>query len=199
MQANVGPMLDQLRRDAAKAAAERVGTAGREANGLRAIMQEEAAARWTAGMAAQELAAAVALEAARVTTAQRLEPDILAARAEALDRIFVHAAVHMETLAAHPRLGEVLGRAIADALTYLPDGPVTVRCCRSAAQTVRAALRALGRETDSIREDPTVALGAIVESADGGIAVDVTLARLLARRRRQLSIVLNQRIQGIAP
>ena len=199
MQANAGPMLDQLRRDAAKAAAERVVTARREADGLRAVVQEEAAARRTAVIAAQERAAAVALEASRVATAQRLEPDILAARAEALDRIFVRAAAHMETLAAHPRLGEVLGRAIADALTYLPDGPVTVRCCRSAAQTVRAALRALGRETASMREDPAVALGAIVESADGGIAVDVTFARLLERRRRQLSIVLNQRIQGSAP
>ncbi len=47
-----------------------------------------------------------------------------------------------------------------------------------------------------MREDETVPLGAIAETADGAISVDCTLRQRLARLRPQLAIALVKRIEG---
>ncbi|MFI5310908.1 MAG: hypothetical protein ACHQQ3_06715 [Gemmatimonadales bacterium] len=199
MAAHAGPLLEQIRRDSASAADARIAAARADAERLDVETAARLAHRRAAAVADRERSGAAALEATRAETTQRVSRETLASRAAALDRIFATALVQMQALAAHPRLGAALGRALADALTYLPDGPVTVRCAPDAAGAVRAALPGLSRDTITVREDASVPLGAIVESADGVIAVDGTFLRRLARERPRLAIAIARQLEAPPP
>jgi vacuolar-type H+-ATPase subunit E/Vma4 len=199
MPAHAGPLLEQIRGDATAAADARIAAARAEAVRLDAETMARLAHRRATAVADRERAGASALEATRAETSQRVSRETLASRAAALDRIFAAALLQLQALAAHPRLGAVLGRALADALTYLPDGPVTVRCAPDVAGAVRAALAELGRDTITVREEDGVPLGAIVESADGAIAVDATFLRRLARERPRLAITITRQLEATSP
>src|ERR1019366_2644842 len=106
MPAHAGPLLDQIRRDAAAAAAARVAAAHAEAERLDAETAARVVHRRAAAIADRERAGASALEAARAETSQRVSRETLSSRAAALDRIFAAALLQMQALAAHPRLGD---------------------------------------------------------------------------------------------
>jgi vacuolar-type H+-ATPase subunit E/Vma4 len=196
---HAGPLLDQIRRDAAAAAEARVASARQDAARLDTESTARLEHRRASAVEDRERSRVAALEAARAETSQRVSRETLSSRAAALDRVFAAALLQMQALAAHPRLGAVLGRALADALTYLPDGPVTVRCARDVAVAVRAAVAGVagvGRDTITVREDDGVPLGAIVEAADGTIAVDATFVRRLARERPRLAITIARQMEA---
>jgi vacuolar-type H+-ATPase subunit E/Vma4 len=199
MPAHAGPLLEQIRGDATAAADARIAAARAEAERLDTETMARLAHRRATAVTDRERSGASALEATRAETSQRVSRETLASRAAALDRIFAAALLQLQALAAHPRLGAVLGPALADALTYLPDGPVTVRCAPVVAGAVRAALAELGRDTMTVREDDGVPLGAIVESADGAIAVDATFLRRLARERPRLAITMARQLEATPP
>jgi len=196
MGADTAPLLEQLRRDAAAAASERRAQAQREASTRLEEAKARAGARRATKLAERARSDERALEAAKAEAAQRMAKELLAARAAALEKVFARAHAHLEAQAAHPRLGDELSAALAEALTYLPDGAVAVRCPAAAMEIARAALRSAGRRDALVREDASVPLGAIAETADGAIAVDATFARRLVRRRPQLSISLVARLEG---
>ena len=199
MPAHAGPLLEQIRGDATAAAAARVAAARADAERLSAEATARVEHRRVAAVADRERSHVAALEATRAETAQRVSRETLSSRAAALDRVFAAALLQMQSLAAHPGLGAVLGRALADAVTYLPDGPVTVRCARDVAVAVRAAVAGLGRGAITVREDDDVPIGAIVESSDGAIAVDATFLRRLARERPRLAITIARQMEATSP
>jgi len=196
MAARTGPLLDQILRDAAASAEARIGAARAEAERVTSAASEHAGRRRRAAIADRERELTGAFEATRAETSQRVGRETLGARAAALDRIFAAAAAQLPSLTSHPRLGDVLGAALMDALSYLPDGPATVRCPSVVADAVRSGLAAAGRAGTTVRADDTVALGAIVESADGAVAVDVTFATRLVRARPRLAIAIAQTLAG---
>jgi vacuolar-type H+-ATPase subunit E/Vma4 len=199
MPAHAGPLLEQIRRDAAAAADARAAAARAEAERMDAETMARMAHRRGAAITDRERSNVSALETTRAETSQRVRRETLASRAAALDRIFAAALLQLPALTSHPRLGAVLGPALADALTYLPDGAVTVRCPPEVAGTVRAALAELGRDAITVREDGGVPLGAIVESADGAMAVDATFLRRLARERPRLAIAITRQLEATPP
>ncbi len=199
MAANAAPLLEQLRREALLGAAQTRAEADASCERIRAEAVGAAAAQRTSALAERERSAAQQLTTARSEAEQRTRGKTLAARADALDRIFARAALELETFASHEGLRELLARLLGEALGYLPDGPVVVRCARGLGENVSAALKAAGRADADVREDSSVPLGMLVETADGAIAVDVTLARLVARLRPRLSPALALQLDTRAP
>ena len=102
--------------------------------------------------------------------------------------MFTAASTRIEERQGHSGLATALGTMIAEALTYLPDGPAQVRCSRESVPTVRQAVASLEREGLRVSEDDTVSLGVVAESGDGAIVVNATFARRLARERPRLAI-----------
>ncbi len=198
MPAPAGPLFAQLRDDAKAAAVQRVEQARRDAQSLRAGAERTAAHRRSAATAEHECANSRTLENVRADVSQRVRHETLAARAAALDRVFGAAVRSMEALAEHPRLAGEITRTVAEALAYLPEGVVTVRCASAVAELARGALASLGRTTDVVRVEEGLPLGVIVESADGAIAVDETFASRLASARPRLAIALVRQIEGRA-
>jgi vacuolar-type H+-ATPase subunit E/Vma4 len=190
MRTDAGPLLEQIRATAQAKSAAQVAGAVAEAERIRGEARARAARLRAAALAAHERQAAAALARTEAETSQRVGHATLTARAEALDRVFVAAGRRFEALATHAALGDLLTRAIGEAVTYVPDGAVTVRCTPGIAATVKRALASLGREGDTIIPDEHTPIGVIVESGDGRVAVDATFARRLQRDRPRLSTVL---------
>ena len=184
-------LLAQLRRDADATAAARIDAAGAEATRVRAEAVEQSAQHRAARIAARELASADA--------AQRVRHETLTARAAALDTIFSAAAQQLPALVAHPGMGAVVSRAIADALACVPGDDAIVRCSRAVASAMDGSLDAVGIRADRVTIDDAVPVGAIVTSADGRIVADVTFARRLERDRRALAIPVARRLAGESP
>lgn len=145
-------------------------------------------------MARHDRDAAAALSRARAETASRVGRDTLAARAAALDRIFVEAERRLASLATNPGLPEVLARTVNDGLTYLPDGAASVACASAVAGAVRAIVAATGRADVAVRIDERVPMGVIVEAGDRSVVVDGTLARCVSRDRPHLAAEVARRI-----
>src|SRR5581483_8212565 len=93
--------------------------------------------------------------------------------------------------AGHPALPRAVESLVTDALAYLPPGKVRVRCAPALADAASAALRAAGPRAGQVVADPTVPLGALVESDDGRVTVNATFARYLDRDRATLAADLS--------
>ncbi len=192
-------LLAQLRRDADATAAARIDAAGAEATRVRAEAVEQSAQHRAARIAERESAAVAARELASADAAQRVRHETLTARAAALDTIFSAAAQQLPALVAHPGMGAVVSRAIADALACVPGDDAIVRCSRAVASAMDGSLDAVGIRADRVTIDDAVPVGAIVTSADGRIVADVTFARRLERDRRALAIPVARRLAGESP
>lgn len=194
MSGAAGPLLDQIRRTAVAAATDLVAAARSEADAIRTDARDRVQARHASAVAAHEKEAATSLSRTRAETVARVGHHSLAARAAALDRIFVDADRRLASLARHPGLGTLLVATIGDGLTYLPPGAATVRCAAVIAEPVRAALAAAKREDATVRIDDSTPIGVMLEAGDGSVVVDGTLARRLARERPRLSAILAGRL-----
>lgn len=192
-------LLAQLRREADATATARIDAAGAEASRMRTEAVEQVAQHRTARIAEREAAAVAALELASADAAQRVRHETLTARAAALDKVFSAAAERLPALDVHAGLGAVVSRAIADALACVPGDDAIVRCSRAVADAMGGSLTALGVRAAQLTIDDSVAVGAIVTSADGRIVADVTFARRLERDRRGLAIVVARRLAGDTP
>jgi vacuolar-type H+-ATPase subunit E/Vma4 len=189
-----GPLLEQIRSTAVAAATEKVTVARTEADAIRTGARDRAQRERASAVAEHERDAATASSRTRAETAARVGHDTLAARAAALDRIFVAADHRFGSLASHPGLRDLLVATLNDGLTYLPDGAATVACAGAIADTVRAALAATKREDVTVRLDETVPIGVMIEAGDRSVKVDGTFARRMARERSRLSTVLAHRL-----
>lgn len=194
MSGTAGPLLEQIRRTAVGTATDMVAAARSEADAIRTNARDQAQRRRAHALAAHEREGATTLARTRAETVARVGQDSLAARAAALDRIFVAAEAQFASLARHPGLGALLVATISDGLTYLPPGAATVRCAAVIAEPVRAALAMAKREGAQVSIDESVPLGVMIEAGDGSVFVDGTLARRLARERPRLSALLAGRL-----
>lgn len=194
MSGAAGPLLDQIRRTAVAAATDLVAAARTEAEAIRTGARDRAQRRRASAVASHEREEATSLSRTRAETVARVGQRSLAARAAALDRIFVEADRRLASLGGHPGLRDLLAATLSDGLTYLPPGPATVRCAGIIAEPVRAALTVAGRHDATVRIDETVPIGVMIEAGDGSVAVDGTLTRRLARERPRLAAVLAGRL-----
>jgi len=199
METPAGPLLEQIRSAGAASAAATVQAARAEAERIRADAQEYAARHRAATLAAHERHATAALARIGAETTQRVGLATLTARAEALERVFTAAGRRLATLATHPALDELLARAIAEAITYLPAGKVTIRCAGAVAGRVPGALEAIGRAGDTVLTDERIPIGVVIESGDGTVAVNATFARRLEREWPRLATEFARRLAGGAP
>jgi vacuolar-type H+-ATPase subunit E/Vma4 len=191
-------LFEQLRRDARAASEQCMAAARAEALRLRSASDERLAQLRTAELAARERAHAAALDRARSDARTRTAREWLAARAEALDHVFVAA---NETLAARsgdPRFVAAVAGIVHDALPYLPPGDASARCATSLAPAVRTVLesQAPGRPGLRVIEDDAVATGVVLETVDRSLAIDATFARRLARERPRLAIEVARQLES---
>jgi len=193
-------LLEQLRSDARAASEQHIAAARAEALRLRNASDELSAQRRAAQLATRESAHSAALDRARSDARTRTAREWLAARAEALDQVFVAA---QETLAARSgdsRFLAAVAGITRDALPYLPPGDASARCATSLAPAVRAVLesQAPGRPELHVIEDDAVATGVVLETADRSLAIDATFARRLARERPRLAIEVAHQLEPAA-
>jgi vacuolar-type H+-ATPase subunit E/Vma4 len=189
-----GPLLEHIRGTAFATASEKVTAARAEAGAICTGARDRVQRQRAGAVAAHERTAAAAVSRTRAETAARVGHDTLAARAAALDRIFMEADHKFASLATNPGLRDLLVATLSDGLTYLPAGAASVACAGAIADAVRAALAAIKREDVTVRLDEGVAIGVLIEASDGTVAVDGTFARRLARERPRLSTVLARRL-----
>jgi vacuolar-type H+-ATPase subunit E/Vma4 len=71
---------------------------------------------------------------------------------------------------------------------YLPDAPMVVQCVPALADMVREALKEIGAGEATVAVVPDAPFGLVVQSADGRIEVNLTLARRIASERSRLAI-----------
>lgn len=190
-------LFEQLRRDAREASEQRIAAARAEALRLSNASDERLAQERAAQLAARERAHSAALDRAQSDARTRTAREWLAARAEALDQVFVAAHETLAARSADPRFIAAVAAIARDALSYLPPGDASARCATALAPAVRDMLesRATGRPELRVIEDDAVATGVVLETADGSLAIDATFARHLARERPRLAIEVAQRLE----
>lgn len=193
------PLLDDLRRKAAAETDAVRASAQAEAEQVRQSARAAAEARATAERQRAARAEAEQSAVAHADAQRRANERLLPARAAALERVFLRATARIESRANDPRLGEALAPLVRDALGYLSEGAIRARCASPVVQLVQQTIAAAGRTDASVSADPAVPLGAIVELADGSVAVDATFAQRLAKERPVLAAELAARLQEPAP
>lgn len=191
-------LLEQLRRDARAASEQSIAAARAEASRLRNASDERLAQLRTAELAARARIHAAALDRARSDARTRTAREWLAARAEALDRVFVAAHEALACRSGEPRFLAAVAGIAHDALAYLPPGDASARCAASLAQAVRTVLesQASGRPGLRVIEDDAIATGVVLETADRSLVIDATFARRLTRERARLAIEVARQLES---
>ena len=193
------PLLDELRHSAAREIAAVRQRAAEQADEIVANARNATERRTREARAASIRVASERVVAAQADAARRTSELVLPARAAALDRIFEAAAARVESRLDHPQLAQALEPLVRDALRYLPDGPVRVRC-HGKLTALLGAMSALRERSDaSVVADASTPLGFIAESADGSVSVDATFTRRLARARTELSTDVVRQLDGDLP
>jgi vacuolar-type H+-ATPase subunit E/Vma4 len=188
MPAPAGPLLEQLRREAEAAIAERAAAAHAEAERIRETAAAQRARRCTTALAEREQALAREREEARARVAQSTVHDVLTARAAFLTRVFESAEHRLDALADAPDLADRLTPLFGEALPFLPADDLRARCRPGQRETVARALAAAGCGDAPIESDDAVPTGAVLENRAGTVRVDATLVARLRRMRATLAI-----------
>jgi vacuolar-type H+-ATPase subunit E/Vma4 len=194
-------LLDQLRRDAREAAAQRIAAAQAETERIRVDASARVAQQRTAALAERAHAHTAALERLRSDTRARTAREWLTARAEALDRIFAAANEALLTRSKDAKFQAAVTAGARDALAYLPAGDALARCTADLAPAARAAFEPPSADARaiSVTADDHVATGVIFETTDHTLTVDATFARRLARERTRLAIEVVRQLERTAP
>jgi vacuolar-type H+-ATPase subunit E/Vma4 len=157
-----------------------------EADAIRASADARTSQRIAEAYAAREAGLRQSLDAkrSRALTASRVR--VLQARTCFIDQVLAAAEAELPGVLERSASVEPLTRLCAEALEYFPAGAARIR--------LRAALarRLSGNSWGAVEVgvDDTVPEGVIVESLDGSVRVDNTLAARLHRRRPELAITL---------
>lgn len=188
MPVEAGPLLEQLRRDADHAIAERSATARAEADRVLQAAAAQRERRRAATVGERERALGLERDAARAQIAQETMRAPLESREAFVARVFAAAERQLAGLAADPDLARRLTPIVGEAVPYLPAGEIRVRCSTAAAAAVQAAMAALGLAPAPVVIDDSVPLGAMLEHVDGTVRVDATFVARLRRMAQALSI-----------
>jgi vacuolar-type H+-ATPase subunit E/Vma4 len=199
MPAGSGPLLAQLRQDAAATVTARIADAHAEASRILATATTKRDRHRADVVSERERALARLREAARAETTQQTLVGVLTARAAFLDCVFAAGERRLEALAGAPDLSTRLRPLLAEALPFVDAAEAQGRCSGAARAAVAAALAALGRADMPIAVDDALPLGAIIRSRDGTVRVDATFGARLRRLRPTLSIEAVHLIEAPVP
>jgi vacuolar-type H+-ATPase subunit E/Vma4 len=186
-------LLAALERDAEATAEAELSAARAEAVRIEAESAARVEQRRASFVAKREreLRAAGATAAAEVR--RRTRRAILEARQRLLDRVFTAAEHRLRAAVDDPAFVERLGEYLAEARTYLGDGPVIARCRPELAARVRRL--AAKAKSVTVVTDPAAGTGIRLSAADGAVEVDNTLDARLARLRPRLALEVLQRLE----
>jgi len=190
----IAPLLGQLR-DSARAESERRLEAARE-EALRLVDAATAALERRKQQELERRAATWSRDRERVLNESRVAAarETLAAGDRLVTRVLKVAGERAAEFAAGPDAARWLARTIANAIDFLPDGPIVVRTSFiGGAAAVHASAPA--RE---VREAPMQGQsGVILESAGGAVRVEATLERfLLDERARLAQMIIGRATEG---
>ncbi len=187
-------LLAALARDAEGEAERLLAEARAEAARIRADAQDRAQrvrADSLGGLEADRRAA-MAVELAETRRAARR--GVLEARAAVVARVFAEAGSRLPALLDDPCYRAALPNHLAEALSCVGGEESVVRCPPALAGTVGASVA--GRPGVSVRAVADAPAGVTVETADGAIVVDNTLAGRLERGRRALELLVAARLEA---
>ena len=163
-----------------------------EAARIEAEAASRVAARTADAVAARERELAAEGDAGKARLRHEGAVGILHARNRLLERVFDTASAafpHALDLPAHE--GALQG-LIAEALAFVPEVPVIVRCRPGLAARALALVASLGNVR--VESDASLPEGVVVEAEDGSVRIDNTLADRLRRLRPALSVELLARL-----
>jgi vacuolar-type H+-ATPase subunit E/Vma4 len=115
----------------------------------------------------------------------------LEARRAQLARILNRARALVPEIAATTAYASALPSHLAEALLFLEGLQPQVRCQAVYAETLQPTINRFGAE---LTIDETIGPGVVVESSDGTVVIDNTLATRLARAETRLTIELSQKL-----
>lgn len=185
-------LLGRLQREADDAVADCLTAAREQAATLRDAAIRDADAHRHAVLVTRAREHRQARATAHALAQQRAVRETLRAREGAVEGVLRAAIASADTLAAHPDLLDALRTDIAQAMQHLPDAPVIVRCPPSIEHTTREAAAQVDATRTTVTVDPTLAMGIVVQSSDGRVEVNATVARRIAGQRRRLAIRVAQ-------
>lgn len=181
-------LISRLERDAERRIAELRDKAQAEAEGLLAEAARESAAHRERELGLRRGARKGRYERALAEARQRARADRLRAQHELLARIFTRARELIPEVAASDAYAAALGAHLAEALRYVEGTRAVVRCAPAHLAVVQPLLAA--RDGVELVEDPSLAPGVVVTTADESVAIDDTLPARLARFEPRLSVEL---------
>jgi vacuolar-type H+-ATPase subunit E/Vma4 len=188
-------LLSALRQEADRTVEQLLGSARDDAARLRAEAAARVEHRCAEAVAAREAELKASADVARARAQRTAAVRVVQARDAFLERIF-HATDDALTRALEsPEYASAPGALAAEALEYLSGVPVVVRCRRSLADKVRAAVREAPEV--SVVPDDTVPPGVVVEATDGSVIVDNTVGARLRRMRPSLAIEVLEHVEAI--
>ena len=192
-------LLQYLEQEAELAEAECRADASRQSAGINAAAVQAADAHWRASVAAREREHAQARASAAMNAHQRSLQAVLMARDDIVTRVLDAAVARCNGLAAHPDMAGLLRDDVTRAREYLPDGPMVVRCLPALADMTRDALAGIDAHEATVTIDQDAPMGLVVQSGDGRIEVNLTLARRIASERAALAIRIVNSLQAPLP
>lgn len=110
----------------------------------------------------------------------------------AIRRVLDRARHLIDEVAGSPAYAAALPAHVNEALSFVDGLRARVRCAGRFAAIVGPAVEAQGA---TLVVDETVGAGVIVETADGAVSVDNTLAARLGRRQQDLECALARQVQ----
>ena len=118
--------------------------------------------------------------------------DVYTARAQFLDRVFDAVREQLAEGVLPEAYDTVLAQHLEEALAYLPNERVVVHCPPGLEQRVRALTKT--RNNVRVAVDAAAPLGVSLDTHDGSVTVDNTLAARVERLRPLLNMELLERI-----
>jgi len=188
-------LLSRLARESDATVAACEAAAKDRAQALHDDAERAAIARRREVLSARERQHAQELRAARELVQQRVVAETLKARAAVIEQVMATAVSQADELLPHVELADCLRADVAQAVRYLPDGAVNVRCRPSLAALAQNAAAAVDQSRISVVIDRTTPFGVVVESSDGRVTVDATIARRIAGDRQRLSVRVAQLLE----
>ena len=179
-------LLQVITEESDTEARQLVASARAEADAIRAAADARSTQRIAEVYAAREAELRQSLEAkrSRALTASRVQ--VLEARTRFIDQVLASAETQLPGVLERSASAEPLVGLCTEALGYFPAGGARVRLRAALARRLPANLSG----SADVVVDDTVPEGVIVESPDGSVRVDNTLAARLHRQRPLLAIAL---------
>lgn len=185
-------LLAELRRTADATAAAVRADAEAEVARIRAAAATDSAGRRAVALegvaAAEQNATALALGEARLA-AQRV---VLEARTRLLDRVFAAALERARSWSWREEDRRQLAERVSAALGFA-GGRTAELCC---APDLEAPVRAAAGPAATVRPDPALLGGFVLQTGDGLLRVDDTLPLRLERQRRTLAQAVMRRVDA---